>query len=88
MDEPGPLIATGDAGCDTDQVYESGVCFGRARTVSDERERERIARLFLRKYIDENMPGREYDPELVWLAAVEFVTIEVAFVTGKRCSPV
>ena len=28
VDEPGPLVATGDAGCDTDQLYESVVCFG------------------------------------------------------------
>ena len=87
VDEPGPLVATGDAGCDTGQVYESVVCFGRARTESDERERERIARLFLRKYIDENMPGRSYEPQLVWLGAVDFVTIDIGALTGKRCPP-
>jgi len=87
VDEPGPLIATGEAGCDTDQVYESVVCFCRARTVSDERERERIARLFLRKYIDENMPGRSYEPRLVWLGAADFVTIDIGVLTGKRCPP-
>ena len=86
VDEPGPLFATGDAGCNTDQAYESVVCFGRAAVASDEREKERIARLFLRKYVDEHMPGRSYDPELVWLGAVEFVTVEVGVVTGKRCS--
>jgi len=86
VDEPGPLVATGDAGCDTGQVYESVVCFGRARTVSDERERERIARLFLRKYIDENMPGRSYEPRLVWLGAADFVTIDIGDLTGKRCA--
>jgi len=86
VDEPGPLVATGDAGCDTDQAYESVVCFGRAAVVSDEREKERIAGLFLRKYVDEHMPGRSYDPELVLLGAVEFVTVEVGTVTGKRCS--
>ena len=85
VDEPGPLVATGDAGCDTDQVYESVVCFGRAAVVSDEREKERIARLFIRKYVDEHMPGRSYDRGLVWLGAVEFVTVEVSVVTGKRC---
>jgi nitroimidazol reductase NimA-like FMN-containing flavoprotein (pyridoxamine 5'-phosphate oxidase superfamily) len=85
VDEPGPLFATGDAGCNTDQAYESVICFGRAALVSDERDKERIARLFLRKYVDEHMPGRLYDPELVWIAAAEFVTIQVAVVTGKRC---
>jgi hypothetical protein len=85
VDEPGPLFATGEAGCDSDQAYESVVCFGRAALVSDEDEKERIARLFFRKYIDEHMPGRSYDPQLVWLAAVEFVTLEATVVTGKRC---
>ncbi|HJX61710.1 MAG TPA: pyridoxamine 5'-phosphate oxidase family protein [Dehalococcoidia bacterium] len=86
VDEPGPLFATGEAGCDTDQAYESVVCFGRAAAVADEREKERIARLFIRKYVDEHMPGRSYDRGLVWLGAVEFVTVEVGVVTGKRCA--
>jgi len=85
VDEPGPLVATGDAGCNTDQVYESVVCFGRGEVISDEREGERIARLFLRKYIDENMPGRSYERGQVWLGAVDFVTVDVEVVTGKRC---
>ena len=86
VDEPGPLFATGDAGCNTDQGYESAVCFGRAAVVSDEREKERIAKLFIRKYVDEHMPGRSYDAGLVWLGPVEFVTVEVGVVTGKRCA--
>jgi nitroimidazol reductase NimA-like FMN-containing flavoprotein (pyridoxamine 5'-phosphate oxidase superfamily) len=85
VDEPGPLVATGDAGCNTDQVYESVVCFGRAKVIDDEREKERIARLFVRKYVDGHMPGRSYDPGLVWLGAVEFVTVKIGVVTGKRC---
>ena len=85
VDEPGPLFATGDAGCDTGQAYESVVCFGRAEVVSDEDERERIAGLFFRKYIDGHMPGRTYETGWVWLSAVAFVTIHVEVVTGKRC---
>ena len=85
VDDPGPLVATGNSGCDTSQLYESVVCFGRARMVADEPERERIARLFLRKYIDENMPGRSYKPRLVWLGAADFVTIDIGVLTGKRC---
>jgi nitroimidazol reductase NimA-like FMN-containing flavoprotein (pyridoxamine 5'-phosphate oxidase superfamily) len=87
VDEPGVLVPTGDAGCNTDQVYESVVCFGRAKVIADEREKERIAKLFVRKYIDEHMPGRSYEPGLAWLGAVEFVTIEIGVVTGKRCPP-
>ena len=85
VDEPGALVATGDAGCNTDQVYQSALCFGRAAVVSGEREKDRIARLFIRKYVDEHMPGRSYDPGLVWLGTVEFITVEVGVVTGKRC---
>jgi nitroimidazol reductase NimA-like FMN-containing flavoprotein (pyridoxamine 5'-phosphate oxidase superfamily) len=85
VDEPGSLFATGEAGCDTDQAYESAVCFGRAAVVSDEGEKERIAKLFIRKYVDEHMPGRAYDPGLVWPSTVEFVTVEVGVLTGKRC---
>ena len=87
VDEPGSLIATGDAGCNTDQVYESVVCFGRATVIADELEKERIAGLFVRKYIDEHMPGRSYEAGLVWLGAVEFFTVDIEVVTGKRCPP-
>src|SRR3989304_8919929 len=34
VDEPGPLFATGEGGRNTDQAYESAVCFGRAAVVS------------------------------------------------------
>jgi len=85
VDEPGSLFATGDAGCDTGQAYESVVCFGRAEVVSDEGERARIAGLFFRKYIDDHMPGRTYEPGWVWLSAVGFVTIHIGVLTGKRC---
>jgi len=86
VDEPGELIATGDAGCNTSQLFESVVCFGRAQVVSDEGERERIARLFLRKYIDEQMPGRMYDAELMSLSETAFVTVQIGVLTGKRRS--
>lgn len=84
VDEPGPLIATGDTACDTSQAYESVVCFGRAHMVTDERERRRVARLFVRKYVDGQMPGRSYDPGLPLLSIVEFVTVEIEVMTGKR----
>ena len=87
VDEPGPLIATGETGCETSHVYESVICFGRAQVVSDERERERIARLFLGKYVDEHMPGRSYKPELAPLSIVDFATVEVDVMTGTRRPP-
>lgn len=87
VDEPGPLIATGETACETDHVYESVVCFGEARVVADQKERARIARLFVRKYVDQGMPGRSCKPGLVYLEIVDFVTIEVSVMTGKRRPP-
>ena len=84
VDEPGPLIATGETACETDHAYESVICFGRAHVVTDERERTRVASLFVRKYVDEHMPGRSYKAGLALLSIVEFVTVEIDVMTGKR----
>jgi nitroimidazol reductase NimA-like FMN-containing flavoprotein (pyridoxamine 5'-phosphate oxidase superfamily) len=84
VDEPGPLIATGETACETGHAYESVVCFGRAHTVTDKRERTRVARLLARKYVDEHMPGRPYEPALPLLSIVHFVTVEIEVMTGKR----
>lgn len=84
VDDPGPLIATGDTACETSHAYESVVCFGRAHAVRDEHQRTRIARLFVRKYVDEHMPGRSYEPGLPLLSTVDFVTVEMEIMTGKR----
>jgi nitroimidazol reductase NimA-like FMN-containing flavoprotein (pyridoxamine 5'-phosphate oxidase superfamily) len=84
VDEPGPLIATGETVCETSQGYESVICFGRAHTVTDERERTRVARLLVRKYVDGQMPGRSYQPDLALLGIVDFVTVEIEVMTGKR----
>jgi nitroimidazol reductase NimA-like FMN-containing flavoprotein (pyridoxamine 5'-phosphate oxidase superfamily) len=87
VDEPGPLIGTGDTGCETSQVYESAICFGRAEVVSDERERERIAGLFIWKYVDQHMPDRSYKSGLVPPSIVDFVTVEISVMTGTRRPP-
>lgn len=88
VDEPGPLLATGETGCETSQAFESVICFGQARVVSDEQERERIARLFVRKYVDEYMTDRSYKQELIPLSIVEFITVEIDVMTGARRPPV
>jgi nitroimidazol reductase NimA-like FMN-containing flavoprotein (pyridoxamine 5'-phosphate oxidase superfamily) len=87
VDEPGPLIATGETACETDHVYESVICFGEARVVSDLDERTRIARLFIQKYVDQGMPGRSCKPGLVYFEIVDFITMEIAVKTGKRRPP-
>ena len=87
VDEPGAIFATGETACETDHAYESVVCFGRSKVVSDERERTRIAGLFVRKYLDEHVLGRSYKPDLVFLGIVDFVTVEVDLMTGKHRPP-
>ena len=84
VDEPGPLIATGETACETSHAYESVICFGLAHVVADERERTRVASLFVRKYVDEQMPGRSYKAGLPLLSTVELVTVEIDVMTGKR----
>jgi nitroimidazol reductase NimA-like FMN-containing flavoprotein (pyridoxamine 5'-phosphate oxidase superfamily) len=84
VDEPGPLIATGETACETDHGYESAVCFGQARVISNKRERRRIARLFVRRFLDQAMPDRSYKPGLALLETTEFVTVHVDIMTGKR----
>ncbi len=84
VDEPGSLVATGETACNTDQAYESVICFGRAQVVSSNRERRRIARLFVRKFLDQAMAGRSYKPGLALLDIVDFVTVKVDTMTGKR----
>ena len=87
VDEVGALIATGETGCETDHVYESVICFGQARVVPDLDERVRIARLFVQKYVDQAMPGRSLKPGLVFQDIVDFVSVEVSIMTGKRRPP-
>ncbi len=84
VDDPGPLVATGETACETDHAYESAVCFGRARVVSGKRERGRIARLFVRRFLDQAMPDRSYKPGLTLLKTVEFVTLDLEVMTGKH----
>lgn len=84
VDEPGPLIATGETACETSHACESVICFGRAHTVTDERERTRVARLLVRKYVDGQMPGRSYKPQLALLSIAAFVTLDIDVMTGKR----
>jgi hypothetical protein len=52
--------------------------------VTDERERTRVASLFVRKYVDGHMPGRSYKTGPALLSIVEFVTVEIDVMTGKR----
>ncbi len=84
VDEPGELIAPNPRGCDTSQVYKSTICFGTARVVTEPQAKERALRLFLRKYVDQLMPGRSYDPELTTARATTVIALQVELMTGKR----
>lgn len=84
VDEPGELIASGGQGCNTSQAYRSAICFGTARVVTEPKEKERALRLFLRKYVEQLMPGRSYDPELTTAEATTVIAVQVERMTGKQ----
>ena len=88
VDEPGPLVATGDHACNTAQVYRSVICFGRMSTIEDVSEKKRVLDLLVQKYIDRHMPGRMYSPELVQLDQTLVLAMDIQMMTGKhRQSP-
>jgi nitroimidazol reductase NimA-like FMN-containing flavoprotein (pyridoxamine 5'-phosphate oxidase superfamily) len=88
VSEADALIATGDYGCDTSQVYRSVICFGQVTPVTEEAERARVARLFIDKYVEGMMPERVYKPGLVTLKDIVLLALDVQVVTGKeRTSP-
>ncbi len=82
--EPGEVIATGLQVCNTSQIYRSVICFGRARVLTQQAEREEALRLFVRKYVDQLTPERRYDPTLTMLEATTVIAIEVEGMTGKE----
>jgi nitroimidazol reductase NimA-like FMN-containing flavoprotein (pyridoxamine 5'-phosphate oxidase superfamily) len=87
VDEPGQVIAYGTTACDTSQVYSSVICFGKARVVSDEKEKETVLNLFVRKYVDQLMPDRHYDPDLTKSDPTVAIVLQVETMTGKRRAP-
>lgn len=84
VDEPGELLATGPAGCDTSQAFQSVICFGRAHIVTGSTERDDALRIFVQKYVDRLMPNRVYDPEMKALDETTVIAIDVERMTGKR----
>ncbi len=86
VDEAGDIIATGRRACDTGQVYRSVICFGRARILADEREKEGALRLLVRKYIDNLTPDRDYDRRLAGVDGTTVIALQVEVMTGKRRS--
>jgi hypothetical protein len=87
VDEPGSVIATGDYACNTTQIYQSVICFGRAAAVEDTAEKERIIRLLMQKYVDEPTPERMYNPELLKLDRTMVVAMDIEIMTGKHREP-
>jgi uncharacterized protein len=86
VDEPGDVVATGPAACDTSHAYESVICFGRATVVPGDQERARALDLFVDKYVRRLMPEREYDPEMppAEMDRTEVIVVQVERMTGKR----
>jgi uncharacterized protein len=84
IDEPGPVIATGEYACNTSQVFESVVIFGVARIMTDEAERRDVLHRFIDRYINGLMPDRDYNSELNLFASTTSYAIAVQVMTGKR----
>jgi len=84
VDEPGPVVATGDYACNTTQAYRSVICFGPMSAVENAEEKKRIIGLLVRKYIDELMPDRLYGPEIVQLDRIMVLAMEIEVMTGKQ----
>jgi uncharacterized protein len=85
VDEPGDVVATGPAACDTSHTYRSVICFGHATVVAGEHERARVLEMFVEKYIRRLMPGREFDPEMPpsEMDRTEVIAMRVDRMTGK-----
>jgi nitroimidazol reductase NimA-like FMN-containing flavoprotein (pyridoxamine 5'-phosphate oxidase superfamily) len=84
IDEPGPIIATGPRSCNTGQLYRSVICFGKARVISDQKEKEKILSLFVKKYIQELTPDRKYDPGFESVDGAAVIALKVEVMTGKK----
>lgn len=87
VDEPGSVIETGDAACDTSHVYKSVICFGRADVSVDGPDKQHALELFVRKYVDQLTPERRYDPDLRMIDTTVAITIQVEKMTGKQRRP-
>lgn len=88
VDEPGAIVATGSRSCNTGQVYESVVCFGRARVISDRKEKAKILELFVRKYIHDLTPDRKIDTGFESIDSTTVIALKVEVMTGKKRPPI
>jgi hypothetical protein len=55
--------------------------------VPDPEEKEMALQLLVRKYVDELMPERRYDPELSTSDSVTVIALRVETMTGKQRKP-
>ncbi len=79
VERAGPVVQTGETGCDASQVYQSVVCFGTARFISVRSQKEHVCRMFNEKYAPK-LPTDSFprlDETLV-------VAIAIERMTGKR----
>ena len=83
-DKPGPVVASGNYACNTTQVYQSVICFGRTSAIEDAEEKERVLRLLMRKYVDEPTPDRMYNPQLLLLDETLVLAMDIEIMTGKH----
>jgi len=84
-DEPGVLFATGEFACNTGQVYQSVICFGRMSLLETVEEKKHVLWLFTEKYIDGLMPDRKYKSALQQVEGTAVLAIDIEIMTGKYC---
>lgn len=87
VDEPGDILDTGPNLCETTQIYQSVISFGRGSVLGDEGERLQALRMFAMKYVDRLMPGRSYSQGFPTAGATAMLAIQVEQMTGKARLP-
>ena len=87
VDEPGDILGSGPDVCETSQLYQSVITFGKGSVVGDEEERLQVLRMFAVKYVDRLMPGRSYSQGFPTAGATAVITILVEQMTGKARPP-
>ena len=87
VDEPGDILGSGPDVCETSQLFQSVISFGRGSVVADEEKRLQVLGMFAVKYVDRLMPGRSYSKGFPTAGATAVIAIQVEQMTGKARPP-
>ena len=87
VDEPGDILGSGPDVCETSQIFQSVISFGRGSVVGDEEERLQVLGMFAVKYVARLMPSRAYSQGFPTAGATAVMAIQVEQMTGKARPP-